>query len=97
MLLTLELLPLILDTAASSGDGRVIFVSSVSHSLAPSFNVSKMDATEAEYGRLEAYNRSKLYNVWTLYHGIKIGSMIIASVLRETIAKVFSVDSFAWP
>lgn len=63
MLLTLELLPLILDTAASSGDGRVVFVSSAGHSTAPSFDVSKLDTTEAEYGRLEAYNRSKLYTV----------------------------------
>ena len=63
LLLTLELLPLILDTAASTGDGRIVFVSSAGHSLAAPFDVTKLSLTEEQYGRLQAYNNSKLYTV----------------------------------
>ena len=64
MLLTLELLPLLLDTAAESGDGRIMFVSSGAHSsLAPSFDANKMVVSEADYRRHHSYASSKLYNV----------------------------------
>ena len=63
MLLTLELLPLVLDTAASTGDGRIVFVSSVGHTNAPPFDVTKLSLTEEQYGRMKAYFDSKLYNV----------------------------------
>ena len=63
MLLTLELLPLLLDTAASSGDGRIILVSSLGHTMAQSFDASRLNREEGDYGRLSAYNNSKLYNV----------------------------------
>ena len=63
MLLTLELLPLILDTADASGDGRIVFVSSTGHTMAPAFDVGKLNLTEEQYGRMLAYNNSKLFNV----------------------------------
>ena len=64
MQLTLELLPLLLDTAASTGDGRIVFVGSAAHSLfAGPFDVSKMNRPENEYKRFEVYGDSKLYNV----------------------------------
>ena len=66
MLLTLELLPLLLDTAASSGDGRIIFVSSMLHFYAQHFDVGKLSPEEQDYSRFAAYNNSKLYNVCLL-------------------------------
>ena len=63
MLLTFELLPLLLDTAASSGDGRIVFVSSYGHYYAQPFDVNRLNQEENEYKRLSAYNNSKLYNV----------------------------------
>ena len=65
LLLTLELLPLILDTAATTGDGRIVFVSSMGHSLAAPFDVTKLNLTEEQYGRMKAYGNSKLCNVST--------------------------------
>lgn len=67
MLLTLELLPVLLDTAGSSGDGRIVFVSSVAHTMARSFDPSRINLSEGQYGRLAAYNNSKLYNVRRVY------------------------------
>lgn len=63
MLLTLELLPLVLDTAASTGDGRIIFVSSYGHYLAQAFNANTLNREERDYSRLSMYNNTKLYNV----------------------------------
>ena len=63
MLLTFELLPLLLDTAASSGDRRIIFVSSAGHSFAQPFDANRLNLEESDYGRFSAYNNSKLYNV----------------------------------
>ena len=64
MLLTLELLPLLLETAASSGDGRVVFVSSRAHRSAAPFDIDKVVVDkEEDYGRLKAYSNTKLYNV----------------------------------
>ena len=63
MLLTLELLPLLLDTAAESGDGRIIFVSSSAHNMVDPFDANRLNRTEDDYGRLKAYSNTKLYNV----------------------------------
>ena len=69
MLLTLELLPLMLDTAASpagEGDVRIIFVSSGLHYRAADFNAEKVlvsNLKEEEYDRLGTYSITKLYNV----------------------------------
>ena len=64
MLLTLELLPLLLSTAASSGDGRIVFVSSRASFNAPPFDAGKIVVTEeANYSRLKTYPTTKLYNV----------------------------------
>ena len=61
LLLTLELLPIILDTASGCGDCRIIFVSSRLHASG-SFSPGNMNA-ETEYSRTEFYSNSKLYNV----------------------------------
>ena len=63
MLLTLELLPLVLDTATACGEGRIIIVSSYGHTLAPPYDFSRLNPTEDEYQRLQAYYNSKLCNV----------------------------------
>jgi len=62
-LLTLELLPSLLETASSTGDGRIIFVSSGAHSWG-TFNPENMNR-EQNYGRGRFYGNSKLYNVST--------------------------------
>ena len=60
-LLTLELLPSLLETASSTGDGRIIFVSSNAHKYG-TFNPENMNG-EQSYSRGRFYGNSKLYNV----------------------------------
>ena len=60
-LLTLELLPIILDTASNCGDCRIVIVSSSAHTDAV-FEPGNMNA-EVSYARLAFYFKSKLYNV----------------------------------
>ena len=60
-LLTLELLPIILDTASECGDCRIVIVSSRLHSSGV-FAPGNMNA-EQEYIRNKFYSNSKLYNV----------------------------------
>ena len=63
LLLTLELLPILLDTASSTGDGRIIFLSSRAHS-GRSWNPETMNPqSEAQYHRMKTYGNTKLYNV----------------------------------
>lgn len=63
LLLTLELLPIMLDTASDSGDGRIVFMSSKGHEFA-SWDPDKMNAPDEEhYDRLKVYGITKLYNV----------------------------------
>ena len=61
LLLTLELLPIMLDTASSTGDGRIVIVSSAFHKSGE-LNPSNMEGQQS-YGRTMFYNNSKLYNV----------------------------------
>lgn len=61
LLLTLELLSCIVDTAKLSGDCRVIFVSSRLHASGE-FKPGNMSA-EVDYSRTKFYSNSKLYNV----------------------------------
>ena len=60
-LLTLELLPLMIETAVTTKDCRIIFVSSRLHTRG-SFTPGNMNAEE-EYSRMRFYGNSKLYNV----------------------------------
>ena len=60
-LLTLELLPIMLDTAASTGDCRIVAVSSWGH-FRGQFVPNNMNG-EQSYDRLPFYCHSKLYNV----------------------------------
>jgi len=60
-LLTLELLPTLLDTASHTGDCRIIFVSSAAHTFV-NWEPGNMNA-EQQYGRMKFYPNSKLYNV----------------------------------
>ena len=64
MLLTLELLPIIRDTARSTGDGRIVFVSSKGHESGV-FNPDNLEGQHS-YGGLKFYCHSKLYNVCPL-------------------------------
>ncbi len=63
-LVTLELLPIVLETASTSGDGRILFVSSSGHmsSVTGPVNFETIDS-DLDYGRLKSYGRTKLYNV----------------------------------
>ena len=60
-LLTLELLPIMLDTATSTGDCRIVIVSSGSHyrGLVVPDNMNG----EQSYGRMAFYRHSQLYKV----------------------------------
>ena len=60
-LLTLELLPIMLDTATSTGDCRIVIVSSRMH-FNSEFIPDNMNG-EQLYGRISFYSHSKLYNV----------------------------------
>ena len=62
-LLTLELLPSLLETASSTGDGRIIFVSAYAHKYG-NVNPENMNG-EQSYTRGRFYGNSKLYNVRT--------------------------------
>ena len=68
-LLTLELLPIVLETASTSGDGRILFVSSSGHykRYAGEVNFNSIDSEEM-YRRTKAYGRTKLYNVRMLIY-----------------------------
>lgn len=61
-MLTLELLPAILDAADSSGDVRIIFVSSNSHQFV-SWDPENFSPPKEGYHRLKTYALTKLYNV----------------------------------
>ena len=62
-LLTLELLPILLDTAHSCGDCRIVIVSSAGHKTAE-FDPQNMNG-ERSHNRLIFSRHSKLYNVCT--------------------------------
>eukprot|EP00731_Ephydatia_muelleri_P016736 Em0009g1160a len=64
-LMTLELLPLITETASVSGDGRIVLVSSLWHNQG-TFDPANMNG-EVSYGRVKFYGNSKLYNVMMAY------------------------------
>ena len=63
-LMTLELLPLVTETAVS-GDGRIVLVSSLWHNQG-TFDPANMNG-EVSYGRVKFYGNSKLYNVMMAY------------------------------
>ncbi len=63
-LLTLELLPIVLETASTSGDGRILFVSSGAHrrGFGATFNSDNLNS-DIQYDRMKTYPYTKLYNV----------------------------------
>ena len=61
LLLTLELLPIIADTASKTEDGRIVFLSSVAHTYAQ-FDPQNLEGQEV-YQRMQFYCNSKLYCV----------------------------------
>ena len=65
VLLTLELLPLLLETAATTSDGRIIFLSSAAHTYSSWNPANITSVTEEQYSRTKFYCHSKLYTVWT--------------------------------
>ncbi|KAL5459921.1 hypothetical protein EMCRGX_G033313 [Ephydatia muelleri] len=64
-LLTLELLPVIMETARSHGDVRIVNVSSAAHKWG-TLNPSNMNG-EASYSRWSFYGNSKLYIIMSSY------------------------------
>ena len=64
LLLTLELLPVMLESSSSTGDGRIIFLTCKAHEFADGWNPEKMNLEYTEdCMRIEAFNVSKLCNV----------------------------------
>ena len=63
VLLTLELLPCLLETAQATGDGRIVFVSSAAHLLVKWEPENFSPISEEGYGRFKMYGWTKLYNV----------------------------------
>jgi NAD(P)-dependent dehydrogenase (short-subunit alcohol dehydrogenase family) len=63
-LMTIELLPVILDTAASCGDCRIVILSSSAHQYGV-FEPDNMNCDKGPYDTMSGnnYDRSKLYNV----------------------------------
>ena len=81
LLLTLELLPIMRDTASSTGDGRIVIVSSVGHKSGE-FNPSNMEGQQS-YGRMNFYCNSKLYNVRIAdYNNYNIATIHLATVTK---------------
>ena len=62
-LLTFELLPILLDTAHSCADCRIVIVSSSAHKMGR-LDPENMNG-ETSYGIYKFYGHSKLYNVCT--------------------------------
>ena len=71
-LLTLELLPVIMETARSHGDVRIVNVSSAAHKWG-TLNPSNMNG-EASYSRWSFYGNSKLYIVREMNQNKKLCS-----------------------
>ena len=63
VLLTLELLPSVLEAAAASGDSRIVFVSSEAHRLVKWESENLSPVSEEGYARFKMYGWTKLYNV----------------------------------
>ena len=63
VLLTLELLPKVLEVAETTGDGRVVFVSSEAHRLIKWDPLNFSPESEEGYARFKMYGWTKLYNV----------------------------------
>ena len=64
LLLTLELLPIIMDTASTTGDGRIVFVGSLGHTSGQ-FSSNNLEG-EIFYNRFQFYFNSKLFTVHML-------------------------------
>ena len=62
-LLTLELLPVMVETAGASGDVRIVFVSSAMHARGVFDPANMNPADTTGYSMMQAYSNSKLYNV----------------------------------
>ena len=72
VLLTLELLPIILDTARTCGDVRILFLASSGHAFGV-FDPKNMNG-EHDFRVLDFQCRSKLYNV--RFSGVHFDSQI---------------------
>ena len=63
VLLTLELLPSVLEAAAASGDSRIVFVSSEAHRFVKWESENLSPVSEEGYARFKMYGWTKMYNV----------------------------------
>ncbi len=95
--LTLELLPVITETTSTSGDGRILFVSSGAHrrGFGTTFNPENLNS-EIEYSRMATYPNTKLYNVSAqLYRVYKTTLRLIASYSSVRGDHVLDSDRYA--
>ena len=93
---TLELLPNILEAAAStsSADARIIFVSSNSHRFV-SWDPDNFSPVEEGYQRLTTYALTKMYNV-SIYLSIMDCSLIPRPIPRFSMFQHATLKSWEW-
>ena len=72
LLITLELLPIILDSASSCGDARVVLVSSRAHEQGLWNPAQFNPETEEQFSRLRSYPHTKMQNVRDYSHKIEV-------------------------
>ena len=77
LLLTLELLPIMLDTASSTGDGRIVIVSSDGHKWGQ-LNPDNLEG-QLSYSGFKFYCNSKLYNVTAKYSLLRMIPIAVVS------------------
>ena len=96
LFLTLELLPNILEAAAStsSADARIIFVSSNSHRFV-SWDPDNFSPVEEGYQRLTTYALTKMYNV-SIYLSIIDCSLIPRPIPRFSTFQRATLKSWEW-
>eukprot|EP00731_Ephydatia_muelleri_P030503 Em0022g17a len=101
-LLTLELLSVILETAHSHGDVRIVNVSSAAHKFG-TLDPSNMNG-EVSYSRWSFYGNSKLYNIMSSYAlqrrligtGVTVSSVHPGTVSTEVSRGLSDVTLLSW-
>jgi len=98
MLLTLELLPVLVSTAETCGDGRIALVSSKANTSADSVEVDRLiESGEESHSRFRTYCNSKLYNVSLCGEGREFGLSVVLSVPQHQISITANFQVFQVP
>ena len=98
----MELLPILLESASASGDGRIVFVSSAAQGYVK-WKPEMIEPEEDGYSRLGTYGITKLYNVSlrmhfqgctsriTLYH-VSVILLIFNTCLFRTVMTAYALQ-----